>query len=375
MKTDNLSILILPGDGIGQEVTPIVIELLQTIKQRNSNYQNLTWQVEPIGGACYDRYGAPITDEILTKAKSARAILFGAVGAPQYDKVAREKRPEVALLTLRKELDLFANIRPAKVFTPLVAASSLKPHLVENLDIVILRELTAGVYFGKPRGLEKTNDGATRCVDTQSYNEQEILRIGEIGFAMAAMRKKTLHSVDKANVMETGAFWRNIISNLATKYPSVTLHHMYADNCAMQLIKNPKQFDVIVTDNLFGDILSDAAAMATGSLGMLPSASLGPTNAMGQRPAMYEPIHGSAPDIAGKDIANPLAMILSTAMMFRYSFQDETTASNLEQAVTQVLDLGFRTNDIMGEEQSASNYQLVGTKAMAAAVLKEFSHL
>lgn len=361
--TKNNNILILPGDGIGGEVMAEVIAILTHLK--NKKEIDWQWSVEPVGGACYDQFGEPITDDIMAKAASSAAILFGAVGGPQYDNVPRGKRPEAALLKLRKDLDLFANIRPARVFAPLVDASTLKKEIVENLDIVIIRELTAGVYFGTPRGPQTLPDGTARVIDTQSYTREEIIRIGRVGFETARQRNKKLHSVEKANVMETGAFWRATITALHAEYPDITLHHMYADNCAMQLMRNPKQFDVIVTDNLFGDILSDAAAMATGSLGMLPSASLGARRADGSVPSMYEPIHGSAPDIAGKNIANPLAAILSLAMCCRYSFDNEPLAKKIEQAVEAVLASGLRTADI----KDATTKKIATTRDMGSAVL------
>lgn len=359
----NNNILILPGDGIGTEVMAEVIKILSYLKLKN--LINWQWEVEPIGGACYDKFGAPITDAIMAKAKNAAAILFGAVGGPQYDNVPRDKRPEAALLQLRKDLDLFANIRPAKVFAPLLDASTLKKEIVENLDIIIIRELTAGVYFGTPRGEQILPNGTKRVIDTQSYTAEEIIRIGRVGFETARQRGKKLHSVEKANVMETGAFWRRTMMTLHQEYLDVQLQHMYADNCAMQLMRNPKQFDVIVTDNLFGDVLSDAAAMATGSLGMLPSASLGARRADGSVPSMYEPIHGSAPDIAGKNIANPLAAILSLAMCCRYSFANETLAQKIESAVEKVLANGMRTADI----KDPSTKKIATTSEMGDAVL------
>ncbi|MCX8515813.1 MAG: 3-isopropylmalate dehydrogenase, partial [Alphaproteobacteria bacterium] len=293
-------------------------------------------------------------------------------GGPQYDQVERSKRPEAALLRLRHELDMFANIRPARVFTQLLAASTLKPEIIDGLDIVIVRELTAGVYFGTPRGEQTLPDGTKRVVDTQSYTHDQISRIATVAFDLARQRgkaggKKTVHSLDKANVLETGAFWRRVVNEVYGQHGDITLHHMYADNAAMQLMKNPKQFDVMGTDNLFGDILSDAAAMATGSLGMLPSASLGAVRADGTRAAMYEPIHGSAPDIAGKNLANPLAAILSLAMACRYSFDNEPLARKIESAVERVLARGLRTADI----KDASTKQPATTSQMGDAVVAE----
>ncbi|MGI9461886.1 MAG: 3-isopropylmalate dehydrogenase [Alphaproteobacteria bacterium] len=362
MKKNN-KVLILPGDGIGVEVMNEVIKIISHLKiKKDIDWQ---WLIHPIGGACYDKYGEPITNKIMDLATSSAAILFGAVGSPKYDHLPRDKRPEIALLKLRKDLDLFANIRPAKIFKPLINASSLKKDVIDDMDIVIIRELTAGVYFGTPRGEQTLPDGTKRVIDTQSYTQQEIIRIGRVGFETAQKRKKKLHSVDKANVMETGAFWRSTIAKLHEEYPDIELQNMYADNCAMQLIKNPKQFDVIVTDNLFGDILSDAAAMASGSLGMLPSASLGVKRDDGSTPSMYEPIHGSAPDIANKNLANPLAAILSLAMCCRYSFQNEPLAKKIENAVEKVLANGIRTNDI----KDATTKHIASTSQVGAAVI------
>ena len=288
---------------------------------------------------------------------------WGLWGGAKWDTVARQHRPEAGLLKIRKELDLFANLRPAIVFDALVNASTLKPETIRGLDIVIVRELTAGVYFGTPRGIETLPDGSERCIDTQSYTKTEILRNAKVAFEMAKIRKGIVHSVEKANVMETGVFWRKVVSQYrAENYPEITLHHMYADNCAMQLVRNPKQFDVILTDNLFGDILSDAAAMCTGSLGMLPSASLG-----NGKNALYEPVHGSAPDIAGQNVCNPSATILSFAMMLRYSFHQLHLANALESAIGIVLGNGIRTADIM-----ADGCTQVGTDAMGDAILQAF---
>jgi len=297
-------------------------------------------------------------------------VMLGAVGGPKWDDVAREHRPEAGLLRLRKEMDLYANLRPAIVFDALVDASTLKPEVVQGLDILILRELTAGVYFGEPRGIETMPDGSRRGFDTQVYTDKEIERIARLGFEMAAKRSGRLMSVEKANVMESGVFWREIVSGIAGDYPDVELGHMYADNCAMQLVRNPKQFDVIVTDNLFGDILSDCAAMLTGSLGMLPSASLGEADESGRRRAMYEPVHGSAPDIAGEDMANPIATILSFAMCLRYSFDMGDDADLIEQAVQNVLGAGLRTADIVSDGMTA-----ISTTAMGEAIVAEMEKL
>ncbi|MDH5556087.1 MAG: 3-isopropylmalate dehydrogenase [Alphaproteobacteria bacterium] len=365
----NKTLLILPGDGIGVEVMTQVRRIVDWFdKRRAVGFDILE---HPVGGAAYDAHGTPLSDEALSEAMNADAVLLGAVGGPQYDNVPRDKRPEAGLLKLRKEMDLFANLRPAMVFDALVDASTLKREVVEGLDILILRELTAGVYFGEPRGIEVLADGTRRAIDTQAYTENEIRRIADVAFEMAAKRGNKVHSVEKANVMETGVFWREVVTALhREKFSQVELHHMYADNCAMQLVRNPKQFDIIVTDNLFGDILSDCAAMLTGSLGMLPSASLGAEDETGRRHALYEPVHGSAPDIAGQDKANPLATILSYAMMLRYSFGLLDDADLVEKAVQNVLGAGIRTGDIVGPGMKA-----VSCSQMGDAVLAELDKL
>jgi 3-isopropylmalate dehydrogenase len=307
----------------------------------------------------------------MARALHADAVLLGAVGGPKWDGLPFELKPERGLLRLRKEMGLFANLRPAFVFDALVDASSLKPDLVRGLDILIVRELTGGVYFGEPRGIEILPNGERRGVNTQVYTTSEIVRIAEVAFDLAAARGRKLHSVEKANVMESGLLWREEVQTLhAARYPGIELQHMYADNCAMQLVRTPKQFDVIVTDNLFGDLLSDCAAMLTGSLGMLPSASLGAADASGRRRALYEPVHGSAPDIAGKDIANPLATLLSFAMALRYSFAMTAEADLLEGAVKTVLDGGLRTADIMQPGKAR-----VSTSVMGEAVVHEMEKL
>jgi len=365
----NKTLLILPGDGIGPEVMTQVRRIVDWFDKRRAVGFDILEQ--PVGGAAYDLHGTPLTDEAMAEAMDADAVLLGAVGGPQYDDAPRDKRPEAGLLRLRKEMDLFANLRPALVFDALVDASTLKNEVVEGLDVLILRELTSGVYFGEPRGIETMADGTRRALDTQVYTESEIQRVAEVGFELARKRGNKIHSVEKANVMETGVFWREVVTALhAEKFGDVELHHMYADNCAMQLVRWPKQFDVIVTDNLFGDILSDCAAMLTGSLGMLPSASLGAEDETGRRRAMYEPVHGSAPDIAGQDKANPLATILSFAMMLRYSFGLGDDAALVERAVQNVLAAGIRTGDIVGPGMEA-----VSTTQMGDAVLAELDRL
>jgi 3-isopropylmalate dehydrogenase len=364
----NKKLLILAGDGIGPEVMTQVGRVTDWMAKKRTVSFEVTEGL--VGGACYDAHGSALTDETMADAMSVDAVMLGAVGGPKWDNVAREHRPEAGLLRLRKEMDLYANLRPAIVFDALVEASTLKPEVVQGLDILILRELTAGVYFGEPRGIETLPDGSRRGFDTQVYTDNEIERIARLGFEMAGKRSGRLMSVEKANVMESGVFWREIVSGIAGDYPDVELAHMYADNCAMQLVRNPKQFDVIVTDNLFGDILSDCAAMLTGSLGMLPSASLGEADESGRRRAMYEPVHGSAPDIAGEDMANPIATILSFAMCLRYSFDMGDDAGLIEQAVQNVLGAGLRTADIVSDGMTA-----ISTTAMGEAIVAEMEKL
>ncbi len=363
------NILMLPGDGIGPEV---MAEVKKVIDWSNDK-RDTGFEIEEdlVGGACYDAHGCAVTDDTMVKAKSADAILLGAVGGPKWDNVAREHRPEAGLLRLRKELDLFANLRPALVFDALIDASTLKPDVVRGLDIMIVRELTAGVYFGEPRG-EETRDGVDYGLDTQIYSEPEIDRVARVAFDLAKKRNNKVTSVEKANVMESGVFWRKIVSKVHdADYADVELGHMYADNCAMQLVRWPAQFDVIVTDNLFGDLLSDCAAMLTGSLGMLPSASLGTKDPVtGVIPAMYEPVHGSAPDIAGEGKANPLATLLSHSMMLRYSFDMAQDADMLDQAVQNVLERGLRTADIMSDGMTQ-----VTTSGMGDALIEELGKL
>ncbi|MDX5433322.1 MAG: 3-isopropylmalate dehydrogenase [Halomonas sp.] len=355
-------ILVLPGDGIGPEITAQASRILAACQARG-----LDIEIEEglVGGSAYDEHGEPLPAVTLDKAKAADAILLGAVGGPKWDKLEDlTKRPEKGLLGLRKNLGLFANLRPAITYPQLASASSLKPELVAGLDIMIVRELTGGIYFGQPRGIE-VRDGQRVGFNTYIYSESEIERIGRVAFELAQKRGKRLCSVDKANVLEVTILWREVMERLAPEYPDVELSHMYVDNAAMQLVRAPKQFDVMVTGNMFGDILSDAAAMLTGSIGMLPSASL---NESGQ--GMYEPCHGSAPDIAGKGIANPLATILSVAMMLRYSLGEPEFASRIETAVGKVLDDGLRTADIASE-----GTRTVSTSEMGDAVLAAFEAL
>ena len=324
---------------------------------------------ELVGGAAIDAHGVPVTDATVARALAADAVLFGSVGGPKWDSVPFEIRPEAGLLRLRKELAVFANLRPAKVFDALAGASSLKPDYVRGLDIMIVRELIGGIYFGEPRGIETLPDGSQRGINTEVYTTAEIERVGRVAFDLARKRQNRVCSVEKANVMESGLLWRQVITALhKAEYPDVQLSHMYADNCAMQLAKNPKQFDVIVTSNLFGDILSDLAAMLTGSLGMLPSATLGAVDAEGRRRAFYEPIHGSAPDIAGKGLANPLAQILSLALLLRYSFDMETEATAIEAAVERVLAKAGRTPDIAEPGRAQ-----ISTAQMGDALLAELA--
>ena len=338
-------ILVLPGDGIGVEVAD---QAIRVIEKLNEQGLNASYEKDLVGGASYDVNGEPLTNSVLEKAKNSDAILLGAVGGSKWDDVERSKRPEAGLLGLRKELELFANLRPALVFDALVSASTLKNEVVNNLDIMIVRELTGGVYFGQPRGIEDTPNGK-KAIDTQIYYDYEIDRIARVAFDLARKRNNKVTSVEKANVMETGVLWREIVKETHLDFSDITLEYMLADNCAMQLVRNPKQFDVIVTDNLFGDLLSDCAAMLTGSLGMLPSASLGEEK-NGKRHGLFEPVHGSAPDIAGQDKANPIATILSLSMMLKYNLNKPELSNKVESAVQKILSEGYRTGDIYTNE-------------------------
>ena len=338
-------ILVLPGDGIGVEVAD---QAIRVIEKLNEQGLNASYEKDLVGGASYDVNGEPLTNSVLEKAKNSDAILLGAVGGSKWDDVERSKRPEAGLLGLRKELELFANLRPALVFDALVSASTLKNEVVNNLDIMIVRELTGGVYFGQPRGIEDTPKGK-KAIDTQIYYDYEIDRIARVAFDLARKRNNKVTSVEKANVMETGVLWREIVKETHKDFSDITLENMLADNCAMQLVRNPKQFDVIVTDNLFGDLLSDCAAMLTGSLGMLPSASLGEEK-NGKRHGLFEPVHGSAPDIAGQDKANPIATILSLSMMLKYNLNKPELSNKVESAVQKILSEGYRTGDIYTNE-------------------------
>ncbi|MCA3220958.1 MAG: 3-isopropylmalate dehydrogenase [Burkholderiales bacterium] len=349
-----MKIAVLAGDGIGPEIVAEAVKALRAL--------GLSMEFEPalVGGAATDATGDPLPAATLALCKAADAVLFGAVGGPQYDALPRPQRPEQGLLRLRKELGLFANLRPALIYPELAAASTLKAEVVAGLDLLIVRELTGDIYFGQPRGIRRLDDGQREGFDTMRYSESEVRRIGRVAFEAARRRSRRVCSVDKANVLETTQLWREVMTELASEYPDVALSHMYVDNAAMQLLRNPRQFDVMVTGNMFGDILSDEASMLTGSIGMLPSASL---DADGK--GLYEPIHGSAPDIAGKAVANPLATILSAAMMLRYSFGQEEAAGRLERAVAKVLAQGWRTADI-----AAPGERAVGTPAMGDAVVR-----
>jgi 3-isopropylmalate dehydrogenase len=353
-----MKIAILPGDGIGPEIIEQAVRVLNALDEK------FEMETAPVGGAGYEAHGHPLPDATLALAKAADAVLFGAVGDWKYDKLERALRPEQAILGLRKNLNLFANLRPAILYPELAGASTLKPEVVSGLDILIIRELTGDIYFGQPRGVRTAPDGAFKGeregFDTMRYAESEIRRIAHVAFQAARKRDKRLTSVDKANVLETFQFWKDIVTDVHKEYQDVTLDHMYVDNAAMQLVRAPKKFDVIVTGNMFGDILSDAAAMLTGSIGMLPSASLDANNK-----GLYEPSHGSAPDIAGKGVANPLATILSAAMMLRFSLNRAEQADRIENAVKAVLALGVRTPDIYEEGTTK-----VGTKEMGDAVVQ-----
>jgi 3-isopropylmalate dehydrogenase len=347
-----MKIAVLPGDGIGPEIIAQALRVLQRLEL------SFRFQTAPVGGAAYDAAGHPLPESTLTVAREADAVLFGAVGDARYDKLERAKRPEQAILGLRKALNLFANLRPARVHPELAGASALKAEVVSGLDILIVRELTGDIYFGEPKGIRSVG-GTREGFDTMRYSEPEIRRIARVAFDAARKRGKRVCSVDKANVLETSQLWREVLGDEAGSYPDVELTHMYVDNCAMQLVRNPKQFDVIVTGNMFGDILSDEASMLTGSIGMLPSASLD-----GAGKGLYEPIHGSAPDIAGQGLANPLATILSAAMMLRYSLGEPQAADRVERAVSRVLQSGLRTADI-----HTPGTRKVGTQEMGDAVL------
>ena len=355
----------MPGDGIGPEV---MAEVEKIIKWFNSK-KSLDFEIDKdlVGGAAYDKHGLPITDEAFYKAQESAAVILGAVGGPKWDNLDFSKKPERALLKLRKELKLFANLRPAICFKQLVDASSLKPELVSDLDLLFVRELTGGIYFGEPRGIKPIDNGERKGINTHVYTSSEIQRVARVAFDLARKRNNKVTSCEKSNVMEAGQLWKEEVQSIHEKeYSDVELNHMLADNCAMQLVRNPKQFDVIVTDNLFGDMLSDEAAMLTGSLGLLPSASLGAKDKNGSMRSLYEPVHGSAPDIAGQGIANPIATILSFAMALRYSLDLDKEADSLEKAVQDVLDEGLRTKDIISKGMKE-----VSTSVMGDAIISK----
>jgi len=359
--TKNYRITLLPGDGIGPEIMVVAVDVLKVVAKRFD--LNFDFQTALIGGAAIDETGEPLPSATLDTCRSSDSVLLAAIGGYKWDALPSDKRPEAGLLGLRAGLELFANLRPAKILPQLIDASTLKREVVEGVDIMVVRELTGGIYFGKPKGIFATETGERRGVNTMVYSESEIERIGKVAFETAQKRGGKLCSVDKANVLDVSQLWREKMTKLASEYPNVELSHLYVDNAAMQLVRAPKQFDTIVTGNLFGDILSDAAAMLTGSIGMLPSASLGASG-----PGVYKPVHGSAPDIAGQDKANPLAQVLSAAMMLRYGLNEPQAASKLENAVFQVLDQGYRTGDIMSEGMT-----LVGCKAIGEALLTVIS--
>jgi 3-isopropylmalate dehydrogenase len=362
-------LLLLPGDGIGPEVMREVEKVVAFFRKSGIGFETET---DLVGGSAYDAHGAAISEAAMDRAQAADAVLFGAVGGPKWENVPYAVRPEAGLLRLRKDLGLFANLRPAICYPALADASSLKREVVEGLDIMIVRELTGGVYFGEPKEIVTLEDGSQRAVDTQLYTTREVERIARVAFDLAKKRRGKVSSAEKFNVMKTGVFWRQVVTRIhKAEFPEVELEHVLADNCAMQLVRWPKQFDVIVTDNLFGDILSDVAAMLTGSLGMLPSASLGAEDPKtGRRKALYEPVHGSAPDIAGRGLANPIAMIGSFGMALRYSFGLGEAADLLERAVANVLGSGTRTKDIAGPGANA-----VSTGEMGDAIVRELSAL
>mgnify|MGYP000931132194 CR=1 FL=1 len=365
IKVKKRKILLLPGDGIGPEVMSEVKKIIEWF----NNNKSLDFELDEdlVGGSSYDKYGIPITDEVFYKALESQAVILGAVGGPKWDNLDFSKKPERALLKLRKELKLFANLRPAICFKQLVNASSLKPEIVSGLDIMIVRELTGGIYFGEPRGIKPIDNGERKGINTHVYTSSEIARVARVAFDLAKKRSNKVTSCEKSNVMEAGQLWKEEVQVVHDKeYSEVELNHMLADNCAMQLLRNPKQFDVIVTDNLFGDMLSDEAGMLTGSLGLLPSASLGAKDKNGNMRSMYEPVHGSAPDIADKSIANPIATILSFAMALRYSLDLDKEADQLEEAVQDVLDEGLRTKDIVSKGMKE-----VSTSEMGAAIISK----
>jgi 3-isopropylmalate dehydrogenase len=356
--TQEYRITLLPGDGIGPEIMAVAVDVLNTVAAQHS--LSFTFQEALIGGAAVDAVGQPLPEETLGKCRQSDAVLLAAIGGYKWDTLPRELRPETGLLGLRAGLELFANLRPAQIVPQLIDASSLKPEVISGVDLMVVRELTGGIYFGKPRGVFATETGEQRGVNTMAYSDSEIDRIGRVAFEAARKRSRKLCSVDKANVLEVSQLWRDRITALSAEYPDVELTHLYVDNAAMQLVRAPKQFDTIVTGNLFGDILSDIAAMLTGSIGMLPSASLGASG-----PGLFEPVHGSAPDIAGQDKANPLAQVLSAAMMLRYGLNQPEAANSIEQAVQSALEAGYRTTDIQSPGTT-----VLGCQAMGEVLIK-----
>lgn len=353
-------IAVLAGDGVGREIVPEAVKVLQAIGEK---YQHsFEFVSADIGGQAIDKVGVPLPQETLALAKQSDAVLLGAVGGPKWEGLEYSLRPERALLGIREALGLYANLRPAKVYPNLVDASTLKREVIEGIDILVVRELTGGIYFGKPKGIEKLPNGEERGVNTEVYTTEEIRRIGKVAFEAARKRRKKVTSVDKANVLESSELWRRVMIEVQKSYPDVELHHIYVDNAAMQLVRNPRQFDVMVCNNIFGDILSDEAAMLTGSIGMLPSASIG------AKVGLFEPIHGSAPDIAGKNIANPIATIASAGMMLSYAFKLEKEAEAIEQAIIKTLDMGYRTKDIQ-----SPGARVVGTTEMGDAILRNLN--
>ena len=353
-------IAVLAGDGVGREIVPEAVKVLQAIGEK---YQHsFEFVSADIGGQAIDKVGVPLPQETLALAKQSDAVLLGAVGGPKWEGLEYSLRPERALLGIREALGLYANLRPAKVYPNLVDASTLKREVIDGIDILVVRELTGGIYFGKPKGIEKLPNGEERGVNTEVYTTEEIRRIGKVAFEAARKRRKKVTSVDKANVLESSELWRRVMIDVQKSYPDVELHHIYVDNAAMQLVRNPRQFDVMVCNNIFGDILSDEAAMLTGSIGMLPSASVG------AKVGLFEPIHGSAPDIAGKNIANPIATIASAGMMLSYAFKLDKEAEAIEQAIIKTLDMGYRTKDIQ-----SSGTRVVGTTEMGDAILRHLN--
>ena len=369
IQKDSFKILVLPGDGIGPEVVQQVSRIIEWLEENRRLSFHLTYDL--VGAASLAEYGVPIRDEVIQKAWESDAVLFGSVGDPRWAHVGFDKRPEVAILKLRHELGLFANLRPAKIFDALTDASTLKPDVVRGLDIMIVRESVGGVYFGEPRGIEVLSDGSKRGINTEIYTTAEIERVARVAFTLARKRFNRVCSVEKSNVMESGLLWKEVVTDLHRReFSDIVLSHMLADNCAMQLVRDPRQFDVLVTGNLFGDLLSDLASMLTGSLGLLPSATLGEMRPDGKCAALYEPIHGSAPDIAGNGIANPIGQILSFAMLLRYSLNLQEEALLIENAISNVLTNGLRTADIMSKGMVC-----VGTVAMGDAILSQLDQL